>query len=583
MVATADNCLSTDETCLTPPNRRFFVFRATVLLALTVLTTPTTGWSQQGAVAWVRQIGGESIAGRDGQFPYDIEVSPDGTAVFVTGEFWGVVNFPGQSPRTSAGESDLFLAKFSVTDGTCQWVTTAGGELADRGLSLKVGSDGNLTVKGTGFGRVFFGAAFLDCQEEHAFDANFSQATGAYVSGSAVIDTHEQYDVPATHSAWPGDGKVMIGKYSFALPLGTGEAGATVLQGIAGEDAFVARYNPNNTLDWASRIAGQGNDWPTSVVALPNSAGAIVVGSFEQDAAFGALTTLVSTGGADMFVAYFKNDVIVPTANFTITPSTGTAPLLVGFNDTSTNFPTSWSWDFDNNGTIDSTLPNPSFTYALPGTYTVTLTAHNAAGSDAETKAGSVVVAHTFTSIAANDGWILELSEAAGSGGSGNATDSTGFALRVGDDDSRKQYKAVLSFDTSSLPDSVTISSATLRIYVGATSGTSPFDWPATCQVDVKTGTFGTQALQLSDFSNLTAPATATQVASLTRQDTIGLASIGSLNGAGLSAINKTGLTQFRIYFSVDDDNDSTGDGYGFYSGDHATASLRPALEVTFQ
>jgi PKD repeat protein len=72
-----------------------------------------------------------------------------------------------------------------------------------------------------------------------------------------------------------------------------------------------------------------------------------------------------------------------PVANFTGNPTSGTAPLNVAFTDSSTNNPTSWSWVFGDGGT--SAAQNPSHSYAA-GTYTVTLTAANAYGSDGETK-----------------------------------------------------------------------------------------------------------------------------------------------------------------------------------------------------
>ena len=62
------------------------------------------------------------------------------------------------------------------------------------------------------------------------------------------------------------------------------------------------------------------------------------------------------------------------------------------FTDTSTNNPTSWAWDFDNNGTVDSTVKNPSHVYANPGTYSVKLTATNTGGSDVEIKTGYITV-----------------------------------------------------------------------------------------------------------------------------------------------------------------------------------------------
>ncbi len=78
-----------------------------------------------------------------------------------------------------------------------------------------------------------------------------------------------------------------------------------------------------------------------------------------------------------------------PTASFTGSPTSGTTPLTVGFTDTSTGNPTSWSWNFGDGGT--STQKNPSHTYTVPNTYSVSLTATNAAGSNTFTRANYVV------------------------------------------------------------------------------------------------------------------------------------------------------------------------------------------------
>ena len=55
------------------------------------------------------------------------------------------------------------------------------------------------------------------------------------------------------------------------------------------------------------------------------------------------------------------------------------------------------------------------------------------------------------------------------------------------------------------------------------------------------------------------------------------------LNPSGLAAINKYGYTQIRLRFSLDDNNDDNDDFIKFYSGDNATPSNRPVLEVTYQ
>ncbi|BDZ67493.1 PQQ-binding-like beta-propeller repeat protein [Methanobacterium ferruginis] len=76
-----------------------------------------------------------------------------------------------------------------------------------------------------------------------------------------------------------------------------------------------------------------------------------------------------------------------PVSNFTASTDWGTVPGAVPavynniqFNDTSTNVPTSWYWDWGD-GT-NSTLQNPTHAYTTPGSYTVSLTATNPAGNN---------------------------------------------------------------------------------------------------------------------------------------------------------------------------------------------------------
>ena len=64
----------------------------------------------------------------------------------------------------------------------------------------------------------------------------------------------------------------------------------------------------------------------------------------------------------------------------------------VQFADLSTGSPIAWSWDLDGDLVEDSTAQHPSYLYAALGTYTVTLTATYADGSDQEIKAGYISV-----------------------------------------------------------------------------------------------------------------------------------------------------------------------------------------------
>ena len=62
--------------------------------------------------------------------------------------------------------------------------------------------------------------------------------------------------------------------------------------------------------------------------------------------------------------------------------------MAVSFTDTSTNSPTSWSWNFGDTNT--SQAQNPSHTYGTVGLYTVALTATNQYGSNTNTKSNYV-------------------------------------------------------------------------------------------------------------------------------------------------------------------------------------------------
>ncbi|MCK9593517.1 MAG: PKD domain-containing protein [Methanoregula sp.] len=81
-----------------------------------------------------------------------------------------------------------------------------------------------------------------------------------------------------------------------------------------------------------------------------------------------------------------------PVANFSATPTTGTSPLTVKFTDTSTNSPIKWNWTFGDGSRVNASMQNPIHTYAAAGTYTVSLNATNAGGSNTSFKTNYITV-----------------------------------------------------------------------------------------------------------------------------------------------------------------------------------------------
>jgi len=176
---------------------------------------------------------------------------------------------------------------------------------------------------------------------------------------------------------------------------------------------------------------------------------------------------------------------------------------------------------------------------------------------------------------------VLESSEGSNTGGSTNSADATASALVTGDDASDRQFKSILSFDTSAIPDGATITSATLRLKRGSLTGTNPFTTHGSLLVDIRNGVLGSSAsVQTGDFQ---AAASANAVATMSAANANGDVSSGSLNAAGLAHINKTGKTQLRVAFSLDDNDDTGADNIGWHSGNDATAANRPVLVITYQ
>ena len=118
--------------------------------------------------------------------------------------------------------------------------------------------------------------------------------------------------------------------------------------------------------------------------------------SFSSSGIFDIRLTATNAAGADneTKTGYItvNNPPSAPVAAFGATPTSGTAPLVVLFTDQSTGTITSRTWDFDNDGTIDSTAQNPSHSYSTPGSFTVNLTVTGPGGSDSERKTGYITV-----------------------------------------------------------------------------------------------------------------------------------------------------------------------------------------------
>jgi hypothetical protein len=194
----------------------------------------------------------------------------------------------------------------------------------------------------------------------------------------------------------------------------------------------------------------------------------------------------------------------------------------------------------------------------------------------ADLTAENYKVRRLFRSTGTQDGWVLESTRTSSKGGSLNRPATT---LRVGDDAANRQYRTILSFNTSSLPDNAIITKVTLKIKYAGRVGTNPFNTHGKMLVDIRRGAFsGSAALQLTDFQ---AAATKNNVGNVPSKLT-NRWYIKTWTSGIRTYINKKGITQIRLRFYRGDNGDSGADYLKLYSGNAGTAS-RPQLIIEYR
>jgi hypothetical protein len=187
----------------------------------------------------------------------------------------------------------------------------------------------------------------------------------------------------------------------------------------------------------------------------------------------------------------------------------------------------------------------------------------------------TTLVTAGFKSTAGYDGWVLESGETTNAGGT---LDRGSTTFNVGDDPRDRQYRGILSFNTSSLPDNAVIVSSQLKIKRQGIVGTDPFLTHGLLFSEIRNGSFNNNvALQNADF--------AAAASSGSVRDGY-VAVTNSWYGAQLSDVNlpfvsKTGTTQFRLFFSKDDNDDQSADYIKFFSG-NSTSANQPQLIVIY-
>lgn len=266
-----------------------------------------------------------------------------------------------------------------------------------------------------------------------------------------------------------------------------------------------------------------------------------------------------------------------PTETETPTPTfTATATLTQTPTETATATPTETESPTE---TMTAT-PTPTFTATATETATATptltstLTPTRTPTKTVTRTPTKTPVTVTFKSIAGHDGWVLEASETSNTGGSLDYNSNT---FVVGDDASNRQYRSILSFNTASLPNNAIIQSAVLKIRYTSANGISPFVVLGDLWTQIKQVAFNNStSLELADFN--AAPSSIVNAG--TFSGPVSSWYSATLTSTGRTNLNRTGLTQFRLRFATDDNNNNVANNMRFQSGNASTN--QPELIITY-
>ncbi|MCP1381951.1 SBBP repeat-containing protein [Runella salmonicolor] len=233
----------------------------------------------------------KSAGGSSNDFGYDIAADSNGN-VYVTGSYFGTAFFDG-TPITSEGSNDVFLAKYN-TNGGKEWVRSAGGTGTENGQGVAVDGNGNVYISGNFNTTVRFDNRYVTSKGNNdIFIAKYTtDGTNLWLRSAGGINNENGREI-----AVDAIGSVYLtGYYNTSAMFG-----GSSLVSAGYNDLYVAKYSTNGDFEWATSAGGANDDYGQGI-AIDASGNVFVVGNFELKGVYGN-KTITSAGSYDTVVA----------------------------------------------------------------------------------------------------------------------------------------------------------------------------------------------------------------------------------------------------------------------------------------
>lgn len=402
---------------VTPPTAAFI---ATPTSGCGPLTVQFTSNSSANTVTYNWSFPGGNPANSSVQNPTVVYNTPGTYAVtLIVGNAAGsdttiLANYITVNPGPTAGftsSTNGATATFtntSINSNTYSWNFGDGQTSTTQNPTHTYGSDGTYTVTLTATNacgtNTFTQTVTILTPPTAGFSASPISGCGPltvqFTNGSSANATSYSWSFPG---GTPASSTAQNPSVTYATP-GNYSVTLTVSNGAGSNTSTQTNYitvNPGPTAGFTSSTSGATATFTnTSVNAATYSwdfgdnSSSTTQNPAHTYANDGTYTvTLTATGPCG--IATFTQTVVIitsPNAGFTANTTIGCGPLTVQFQDLSSGNTTGWEWSFPGGSPTSSTVQNPVVTYNTPGTYTVTLVASTAAGSNTFTQQNFIVV-----------------------------------------------------------------------------------------------------------------------------------------------------------------------------------------------
>jgi PKD repeat protein len=240
--------------------------------------------------------------------------------------------------------------------------------------------------------------------DNNAPTADWSAGSG---NGSSLTVDNSSGTDNAIGMAWEWVSGGTAGNFVYTETALGNDAGRTLIFGVkvAAAVAPVASFTISDTTVWAGDTVtftdtstNTPTDWSWDFGSGASPATASTVGPHDVTYSTTGTKTITLTasnsGGSDAADNGTVTVYATIDANFSADDTTANTSQTVRFTDSSTNTPTTWSWNFGSGATpgTASTQGPHDVTYSTTGLKTVTLTAGNAGGTNLETKTNYIDV-----------------------------------------------------------------------------------------------------------------------------------------------------------------------------------------------